>query len=43
MQTELDLGWKVCSLTEGYLSAYMATDLDKMVAELDNPYIPHYR
>ena len=23
----------------GYLSAYMATDLDKMVAELDNPYI----
>ena len=23
----------------GYLSAYMATDTDKMVAELDNPYI----
>ena len=23
----------------GYVSAYMATDMDKMVADLDNPYI----
>ena len=26
-------------MTEVILSAYMCTDMDKMVAELDNPYI----
>ena len=38
MQTELDLV-EGMQFDRGYLSAYMATDLDKMVAELDNPYI----
>ena len=38
MKTELDLveGMQV---DRGYISAYMATDMEKMVAELDNPYI----
>ena len=38
MQTELDLveGMK---FDRGYISAYMATDMDKMEATLDNPYI----
>mgnify|MGYP002230149298 CR=1 FL=1 len=26
-------------MNRGFLSAYMCTDMDKMVAELDNPYI----
>ncbi len=38
MQTELELV-EGMQFDRGYLSAYMATDLDKMVAELDNPYI----
>ena len=38
MQTELDLV-EGMQFDRGYLSAYMATDMDKMVAELDNPYI----
>lgn len=38
MLTELDLV-EGMQFDRGYLSAYMATDLDKMVAELDNPYI----
>ena len=38
MKTELDLveGMK---FDRGYISAYMATDMDKMEAVLDNPYI----
>ena len=38
MDTELELveGMQV---DRGYLSAYMATDMEKMVASLDNPYI----
>ena len=38
MKTELDLveGMQV---DRGYISAYMATDMDKMEATLDNPYI----
>ncbi len=38
MQTELDLV-EGMQFDRGYLSAYMCTDMDKMVAELDNPYI----
>ena len=38
MQTELDLV-EGMQFDRGYISAYMATDMDKMVAELDNPYI----
>ena len=38
MQTELDLV-EGMQFDRGFLSAYMATDMDKMVAELDNPYI----
>ena len=38
MQTELELV-EGMQFDRGYLSAYMATDMDKMVAELDNPYI----
>ena len=38
MQTELDLV-EGMQFDRGYLSAYMATDMDKMFAELDNPYI----
>ena len=38
MQTELDLV-EGMQFDRGDLSAYMATDMDKMVAELDNPYI----
>ena len=38
MKTELDLveGMQFCRV---YVSAYMATDMDKMEANLDNPYI----
>ena len=39
MQTELELV-EGMQFDRGYLSAYMATDMDKMVAVLDNPYIP---
>jgi len=38
METELDLV-EGMQFDRGYLSAYMATDMDKMVAELDDPYI----
>ncbi len=38
MQTELELV-EGMQFDRGYLSAYMATDMDKMVAVLDNPYI----
>ncbi|ROR26307.1 chaperonin GroEL [Mobilisporobacter senegalensis] len=38
MLTELDLV-EGMQFDRGYVSAYMATDMDKMVAELDNPYI----
>jgi len=38
MQTELDLV-EGMQFDRGYLSAYMATDMEKMVAQLDNPYI----
>ena len=38
MKTELKVV-EGMQFDRGYASAYMATDLDKMVAELDNPYI----
>ena len=38
MQTELDLV-EGMQFDRGYVSAYMATDMEKMVAELDDPYI----
>ena len=38
MQTELDLVEDM-QFDRGYISAYMATDMDKMEAVLDNPYI----
>ena len=38
MKTELDLV-EGMQFDRGYISSYMATDMDKMVAELDNPYI----
>ena len=38
MKTELDLV-EGMQFDRGYISAYMATDLDKMEATLDNPYI----
>lgn len=38
MQTELDLV-KGMQFDRGYISAYMATDSDKMEANLDDPYI----
>ena len=38
MQTELDLV-EGMQFDRGYLSAYMATDMEKMEAVLDNPYI----
>ena len=38
MQTELDLV-EGMQFDRGYLSAYMATDMEKMEAILDNPYI----
>ncbi|MCL1996267.1 MAG: chaperonin GroEL [Defluviitaleaceae bacterium] len=38
MDTELDLV-EGMQFDRGYLSAYMATDMDKMIAELDDPYI----
>ena len=38
MQTELDLV-EGMQFDRGYISAYMATDMDKMEADLDNPYI----
>ena len=38
MQTELDLV-EGMQFDRGYISAYMCTDMEKMVAELDNPYI----
>ena len=38
MQTELDLV-EGMQFDRGYLSAYMCTDMDKMEAVLDNPYI----
>ena len=38
MQTELDLV-EGMQCDRGYISAYMATDMDKMEAVLDNPYI----
>ena len=38
MQTELDLV-EGMQFDRGYISAYMATDMDKMEAVLDNPYI----
>ena len=38
MKTELDLV-EGMQFDRGYISAYMATDMDKMEAELDNPYI----
>jgi len=38
MNTELDLV-EGMQFDRGYLSAYMATDMEKMVAQLDNPYI----
>ncbi len=38
MKTELDLV-EGMQFDRGYVSAYMATDMDKMVADLDNPYI----
>ncbi len=38
MQTELDLV-EGMQFDRGYISAYMATDMDKLEAVLDNPYI----
>ena len=38
MKTELDLV-EGMQFERGYISAYMATDMDKMEATLDNPYI----
>ena len=38
MQTELDLV-EGMQFDRGYLSAYMCTDMDKMEANLDDPYI----
>lgn len=38
MSTELEVV-EGMQFDRGYLSPYMATDMDKMVAELDNPYI----
>ena len=38
MSTELELV-EGMQFDRGYLSAYMATDMEKMVASLDNPYI----
>ena len=38
MMTELDMV-EGMQFDRGYLSAYMATNMDKMEAELDNPYI----
>ena len=38
MQTELDVV-EGMQFDRGYISAYMATDMDKMEAVLDNPYI----
>ena len=38
MKTELDLV-EGMQFDRGYISAYMATDMDKMEAVLDNPYI----
>ncbi|MDE6675671.1 MAG: chaperonin GroEL, partial [Acetatifactor sp.] len=38
MQTELDLV-EGMQFDRGYISAYMATDMDKMEATLDNPYV----
>ena len=38
MKTELDMVEGI-QFDRGYLSAYMATNMDKMEAELDNPYI----
>jgi len=38
MQTELDLV-EGMQFDRGYISAYMSTDMEKMVAELENPYI----
>lgn len=38
MNTELELV-EGMQFDRGYLSPYMATDMDKMVAQLDNPYI----
>ncbi len=38
MDTELEVV-EGMQFDRGYLSPYMATDMDKMVAELDNPYI----
>ena len=38
MQTELDLV-EGMQFDRGYISSYMATDMDKMEAVLDNPYI----
>ncbi len=38
MQTELDLV-EGMQFDRGYISAYMATDMDKMEATLDNPFI----
>ena len=38
MQTELDLV-EGMQFDRGYISAYMATDMDKMEANLDSPYI----
>ena len=38
MKTELDLV-EGMQFDRGYISAYMSTDMEKMVAELDNPFI----
>jgi len=38
MNTELELV-KGMQFDRGYLSAYMSTDMEKMIAELDDPYI----
>ena len=38
MKTELDLV-EGMQFDRGYISAYMSTDMEKLVAELDNPYI----
>ncbi|MBR6222501.1 MAG: chaperonin GroEL [Lachnospiraceae bacterium] len=38
MQTELDLV-EGMQFDRGYVSAYMSTDMEKMIAELSNPYI----